>query len=375
MNPIQFKFADIIDVAGHGIYHWHLHRVAAFLAYLEEMHYLQASGRHSERLEGFFKFFASLTGFNHPAAGPAALGDMIKQLGAIVAELAELKEHFLARVAEQRQGHLKSLHLGEASFLIKKSDGKGGILHQDLLLRTERAFLMPIIQQDPVLVAPLFQRTRKSVEGMLAEWFSLDLEAAAALKERLSFLTVSALAGMEMPLSVAPAYVRKNLVNAGQGAPGSLLVLDGHCYHATPATIVPEHEPSFRASFYCALVDAPFHKKADIKLYGNDYQWRVLDAIKLLTDDLSKLKDFQKRLKQRDLEFFRKLVSFTVLLARAEREVVPDLLLETYLKKTSFLAMCQEVEHEDRKAAKTKRDAISTESGKATTKKKNLGSK
>jgi hypothetical protein len=44
----------------------------------------------------------------------------------------------------------KKMHVGVTSLLLKRNDGKGGILHQDLPTQHEKAFLMPLVEQEQV---------------------------------------------------------------------------------------------------------------------------------------------------------------------------------------------------------------------------------
>ncbi len=155
---------------------------------------------------------------------------------------------------------------------------------------------------------------------------------------------------MKVSFQIGPNHLRKELVGPLSGKdraePGSLIVLDGNFVHATPPS-----KDGIRASLYCAWHDKDVLKLFDIPLSGNDNQWRLLDAINLLTQDLAKWTKTKnsriESLKGEKVKFEQlcsKLVAVVLAFVSAETKFgkVDGIALPQYLTNNpQFLAMCQ----------------------------------
>jgi hypothetical protein len=123
---------------------------------------------------------------------------------------------------------------------------------------------MPLLTQRAVVGVPVLNRTvLNGVQALSAMFPSRDPKQVAAIWAELLPLTKAAVEGMELPLSTRNLRsVMKELCPSP--GPGSLVVMDGRYYHATPATPVGE----LRASLYCALEDKRFKTENKLAVQG-----------------------------------------------------------------------------------------------------------
>lgn len=117
-----------------------------------------------------------------------------------------------------------------------------------------------------------------------------------------------------------------------------MIVLDGSYLHATPPSA-----SGVRASFYCAWVDKDIHKSLGMKSFANDYQFRLLDAIDFLTQDLAtKCSAILKSNKLSFAQLSSKLVDIVSVFVSAEKQIgkVEGIDLEHYLHNKQFRQLC-----------------------------------
>jgi hypothetical protein len=83
------------------------------------------------------------------------------------------------------------------SLLFKETDGLGGIAHQDLLFNAEKAYLMPLLTQEPVVGVPQLDRAPllgpQVLQALLQSSWSGEIEM---LWTKLDDFTKAAVEGM-----------------------------------------------------------------------------------------------------------------------------------------------------------------------------------
>jgi hypothetical protein len=149
-------YVACLDVAGHGPFHWHIHRMERVLATLNAVTENGTFNKPQweENRESFYKRMKAAKVPNFRADN--YLVGIRNELRLFAFHLKPVQNEFEARVKQYLDdnpfpaGISKKMWLGNTSLLLKRNDGYGGILHQDLLTQHEKAFLMPLVEQEQV---------------------------------------------------------------------------------------------------------------------------------------------------------------------------------------------------------------------------------